>query len=65
MRDGRTPPVAVDPSSVPRRWQVKFLQRIARFQAGKAYTITLSMPKQRDAEPTWTVRDEGYIENQR
>lgn len=44
------------------RW-VNFLQRVARLERGRVYTLTLIVPSHADAEPVWAISSEGKIEN--
>ena len=64
MNAERTIRDTVSPLYIPRRWY-NLLKRMAEFEAGKSYTITIFMPKQADGEPGYVVRDDGKVENQR
>jgi hypothetical protein len=51
-----------NPAGIPARW-LRFLYRVAKLEAGRVYTLTLIVPSQVDAEPTWAISGEGKIEN--
>jgi hypothetical protein len=53
-----------NPTGIPIRW-INFLQRVARLERGRIYTITVIIPERADSEPQWAVSDGGKVENGR
>jgi hypothetical protein len=54
----------IPPIYIPRRWY-NLLKRLAEFEPGKVYIVTVIMPKQADGEPGYVVTDGGKVENWR
>ena len=53
-----------NPAGIPARW-INFLQRVARLERGRIYTIVLIVPEHADIEPQWAVSDGAKVENMR
>lgn len=47
------------------KWQLKLAQRVAGFEPGRRYMITLDVPTSGTVEPTWAVLELGKVENMR
>lgn len=51
-----------NPTGIPARW-LRFLYRMAGLERGKMYTVTLIVPNEPDAEPTWAISGGAKVEN--
>jgi len=47
---------------VPARW-LRFLFRVAGLERGRLYHVTIIVPEQSDAEPTWAISGGAKVEN--
>lgn len=56
--------VVPQPNSVgiPVRW-LRFLYRMAGLERGRLYHVTIIVPEQSDAEPTWAISGGSKVEN--
>lgn len=41
------------------------MQRLARLERGKVYTLVLIVPDSADGEPCWSLQNEAKLENAR
>lgn len=53
-----------NPTGIPARW-MNFLQRMARLERGKIYTVTVIVPERADCEPQWAISEGAKVENGR
>jgi len=51
-----------NPSGIPVRW-LRFLYRVAGLERGRLYHVTIIVPEQSDAEPTWAISGGAKVEN--